>query len=183
MQESYGEGLATRTGPESRAAVREALTGGRAGQVFSRERSLLREADAVEGSGRPHRGVDIARRPRVPRGQRPRACPDTPRARTGRARGRPTWMARRAASGSLSLHAKGLNLNHGRITGGQQTMRKIRPRRMGKPGCEHATAAFTVRKVSEAEFAPAEWADRFPEGSAPASTARTPRSSASAAGA
>ena len=27
MQESYGEGLATRTGPESCAAVREAVTG------------------------------------------------------------------------------------------------------------------------------------------------------------
>ena len=52
MQESYGEGLATRTGPESCAAVREALTGVRAGRVFSRERRLLRSADAVRRSGR-----------------------------------------------------------------------------------------------------------------------------------
>jgi hypothetical protein len=54
MQESYGEGLATHTGPESCAAVREALTGGRAGRVFSRERTRLRDADAVEEGGRPH---------------------------------------------------------------------------------------------------------------------------------
>ena len=57
MQESYGEGVATHTGPESCVAVREgrheALTGGRAGRVFSRERSL-RSADAVRRSGRPH---------------------------------------------------------------------------------------------------------------------------------
>ena len=54
MQESYGEGLATHTGPESCAAVREALTGGRAGRVLSRERTPLRDADAVEEGGRPH---------------------------------------------------------------------------------------------------------------------------------
>ncbi len=57
MQESYGEGLATHTGPESCVAVRkgggETLTGGRAGRVFSRER-FLRSADAVRRSGRPH---------------------------------------------------------------------------------------------------------------------------------
>ena len=60
MQESYGEGVATHTGPESCVAVREgrheALTGGRAGRVFSRERTLLRDADAVEEGGRPHPG-------------------------------------------------------------------------------------------------------------------------------
>src|SRR3989304_1260830 len=56
MQESYGEGLAAHTGPESCAAVREALTGVRAGRVFSRERTLLRDADAVEEGGRPHSG-------------------------------------------------------------------------------------------------------------------------------
>jgi hypothetical protein len=64
MQESYGEGLAARTGPESCAAVREALTGVRAGRVFSRERNLLRDADAVEEGGRPH----PARRQRKTRG-------------------------------------------------------------------------------------------------------------------
>ena len=60
MKESYGEGRATHTGPESCAAVREALTGVRAGRVWSRERTLLRDADAVEEGGRPH----AERRPR-----------------------------------------------------------------------------------------------------------------------
>ena len=58
MKKSYGEGLATHTGPESCGAVREgsdeALTGERAGRVFSRERISLRDADAVRRSGRPH---------------------------------------------------------------------------------------------------------------------------------
>jgi len=54
MKESYGEGLATHIGPESCAAVREALTGERAGRVFSREKRSLRDADAVGESGRPH---------------------------------------------------------------------------------------------------------------------------------
>src|SRR5712691_1034046 len=57
MKESYGEGPATHTGPESCVAGREGggetLTGGRAGRVFSRE-SLLRSADAVRRGGRPH---------------------------------------------------------------------------------------------------------------------------------
>jgi len=57
MKESYGEGVATHTGPESCAGVREggreALTGGGAGRVFSRERTSLRDADAVEEGGRP----------------------------------------------------------------------------------------------------------------------------------
>ena len=58
MKESYVEGPATHSGPESCAAAREgrgeALTGVRAGRVLSREISLLRGADAVRRSGRPH---------------------------------------------------------------------------------------------------------------------------------
>jgi RNA-directed DNA polymerase len=58
MKESYGEGLATHTGPESCGAACEggveALTGVRAGRVFSRERTFLRGADAVRRSGRLH---------------------------------------------------------------------------------------------------------------------------------
>jgi hypothetical protein len=58
MKESYGEGLATHTDPESCGAAceggDEALTGARAGQVFSRESAFLRGADAVRRSGRPH---------------------------------------------------------------------------------------------------------------------------------
>ena len=59
MKESYAEGIATHSGPESCGASRkgsgEALTGVRAGRVFSRERKLLRDADAVGESGRLHR--------------------------------------------------------------------------------------------------------------------------------
>ena len=58
MKESYGEGLATHTDPESCGAACEggveALTGARAGRVFSRERHFLRGADAVRRSGRLH---------------------------------------------------------------------------------------------------------------------------------
>jgi hypothetical protein len=58
MKESYGEGLATHTGLKSCGDVRkggaEASTEVRAGQVFSRETTLLRGADAVGTSGRPH---------------------------------------------------------------------------------------------------------------------------------
>lgn len=58
MQESYAKGIAARSGPESCVVARkgngEALTGGRAGRVLSRERENLRGADAVRRSGRPH---------------------------------------------------------------------------------------------------------------------------------
>src|SRR5712692_8160541 len=58
MKESHGEGVATHTGPESCEGVRkderEALTGEGAGRVFSRERTILRDADAVEEGGRSH---------------------------------------------------------------------------------------------------------------------------------
>ena len=58
MKESYGEGVASHIDPESCGAAREgsaeALTGVRAGQVFSRERDFLRGADAVRRSGRRH---------------------------------------------------------------------------------------------------------------------------------
>jgi RNA-directed DNA polymerase len=58
MKESYGEGVASHTDPEScgvacKGGV-EALTGARAGQIFSRERTSLRGADAVRRSGRQH---------------------------------------------------------------------------------------------------------------------------------
>jgi hypothetical protein len=79
MKVSYVEGIASHNGPESCVGVRkddgEALTGVRAGRVLSREihallrkRQVLRDADAVEVSGRPHRvhrprkvGLDPAR--------------------------------------------------------------------------------------------------------------------------
>src|SRR6267378_3569136 len=59
MKKSYESGVATHIGPESCGAARkggvEALTGERAGRVFSRVRNSLRDADAVGESGRPHR--------------------------------------------------------------------------------------------------------------------------------
>ena len=58
MKESYGEGLATHTGPESCGFVCkggvEALTGVRAGRVLSREIHGLQAADAVGSGGRQH---------------------------------------------------------------------------------------------------------------------------------
>jgi len=65
MQKSYESGLATHIGPESCGAVRkssvEALTGERAGRVFSRVRNSLRDADAVGESGRSQSGAPISR--------------------------------------------------------------------------------------------------------------------------
>ncbi|SRR6266498_204448 len=63
MQESYRKGVATHSGPESCVVVRkdggEALTGGSAGRVLSREidapsrkRRVVPGADAVETGGR-----------------------------------------------------------------------------------------------------------------------------------
>ena len=56
MKESYGEGVASHTDPESCGAALEdrveALTGARADRVFSRERTSLRGAEAGTGCGR-----------------------------------------------------------------------------------------------------------------------------------
>src|SRR5215469_5479603 len=58
MKESYECEIATHIGPESCGAAREggveALTGERAGRVYSRERTFLRDGDAVGESGRLH---------------------------------------------------------------------------------------------------------------------------------
>jgi len=70
MKKSYDEGLATHIGPESCATAckgsGEALTGVRAGRVFSRESDMLRGADAVRECGRPHpvhRNREVRRSP------------------------------------------------------------------------------------------------------------------------
>jgi len=58
MKKSYECELATHIGPEScrvaRKSSAEALTGERAGRVFSRVSNFLRDADAVRRSGRRH---------------------------------------------------------------------------------------------------------------------------------
>jgi RNA-directed DNA polymerase len=88
MKESYIEGLAPHDGPESCAGIREgageALTGGSAGRVLSREirysraPTLLSEAEGTTDRGnRASSGTAL-------RGRRPLACVDTPCARTGR---------------------------------------------------------------------------------------------------
>ena len=80
MEVSYGEGPATHTGPESCAAVREALTGERAGRVYSRESRLLRDADAVGGSRRPHPERRYRQARRSPaRSETPSMCGHTSR--------------------------------------------------------------------------------------------------------
>jgi hypothetical protein len=82
MKVSYVEGIANHNGPESCGAAREggveALTGERTGRVLSREihaplrkRQVLRDADAVEESGRQHR---VHRHRKV--------CPDLARSET-----------------------------------------------------------------------------------------------------
>jgi RNA-directed DNA polymerase len=88
MQESYGEGVAIHTGPElcgvSREAGHEALVGVRAGRVLSPEISqsgVPTLSPCAEGNTASSASASWTR---TPRGQRPRACTDTPRTRTGR---------------------------------------------------------------------------------------------------
>ena len=70
MKESYVEGLAAHSGPESCVVAREgrgeALTGERAGRVLSRERNTLRYADAVGEGGRLRPGHRYREMPRNP---------------------------------------------------------------------------------------------------------------------
>jgi len=58
MKESYGEDLASHTDLESCAVAREggceASTGARTGGLLSREIMMIRGADVVSVSGRPH---------------------------------------------------------------------------------------------------------------------------------
>ena len=65
MQKSYESGLATHIGPESCGAACkggvEALTGERAGRVFSRVRNFLRDADAVRRKRKAPSGAPISR--------------------------------------------------------------------------------------------------------------------------
>ena len=59
MKELHTEGVATHGDPESCVAAceggREALAGARAGRVIEPRNPLVRGADAVDRSGRPHR--------------------------------------------------------------------------------------------------------------------------------
>ena len=82
MRVSYGEGLASHTGPESCGGLREesveALTGVRAGWVSSLEMCLIRSADGFRPSeGNMGRLVN-ARGGSAPRGPRPHARTQAP---------------------------------------------------------------------------------------------------------
>ena len=84
MKESYVEGLAAHSGPESCVVARkgrgEALTGVRAGRVLSRESKSLRGADAVRRRGRLHPRHRRCEMPRNPaRSQTPRMHGNTSR--------------------------------------------------------------------------------------------------------
>ena len=103
MKEPYGEGLASHTDPEScmvsREAGREALTGAHAGGVLSREMTGNQDADAVYSAGRQHWWARYRERSLDLRGQRPPACMEPPRARTGRPYQCPTRSWERAGRG------------------------------------------------------------------------------------
>ena len=94
MKESYGEGVAIHTGPESCGNVSnvmaEALTGVRAGRVLSREILLKSRVptswDVTEGT---IGCAAIARHSRTLRGRRPCARTETPLTGTGRSHVRP----------------------------------------------------------------------------------------------
>ena len=94
MKESYGEGVANHTGPESCVANRkvgiEALTGEIAGQGIE-PRNILDSGTPTpwcQAEGNIRRIVN-ARCNGVPRGRRPWARKDTSRTGTGRSRVRP----------------------------------------------------------------------------------------------
>jgi len=95
---SHSEGLANHTVPESwlftRKGLWQALTGAGMGWVLSREISYIGVPTAflcTEGNtGR----IAMARGVRTPRGQRPHARTEAPRAEPGRSRRRPWPVAK-----------------------------------------------------------------------------------------
>jgi hypothetical protein len=102
MRESYSEGLASRTGPEScvgsRKAEHAALTGAHAGGVLSREILRNQSADGVSTGGRQHREIQREHHSDSARSETP-ACMETPRPRTGRPCQRPTRSRERGGRG------------------------------------------------------------------------------------
>jgi hypothetical protein len=94
MRESHTEGVATHSGPEPCVGVREgageASVGVRAGWAIEPRNQRFVGADAVVVGGRQHRWPRYREWPADPRGRRTCACTESPRARTGRSRGRPS---------------------------------------------------------------------------------------------
>jgi hypothetical protein len=98
MRESHREGLAIHPDPEScvagRKATTEALTGAHAGWVLSCE-IIATGVPTSFSKAEGHTGGDaIASHRPTPRSLRPRACMETPRARTGRPHRLPLRMVR-----------------------------------------------------------------------------------------
>ena len=107
MEESYGEGVASHTGPElcgvSREAAFEALVGVHAGRVLSPEISesgVPTLSPCAEGNTLSSKSASWTG---TPRGRRPRACMETPRTRTGRSQ---TSVSTREAGGQRSEKSK-----------------------------------------------------------------------------
>ena len=107
MQESYEKGVANHLGPEpcgaSRKAGDEALVGVRAGRALSPEISqsgVLTLSPCAEGNTVSSKSASWTR---TPRGQRPRACTETPRTRTGRSQ---ASVSTREAGGERSGKSK-----------------------------------------------------------------------------
>ena len=90
MKESYSEGIAHHTGPESCVGTREgageALTGECAGRVSNCETSItIVSADVLGRVRKATSGWPVsARSVRAPRSRRPRARTEAPRTGTGR---------------------------------------------------------------------------------------------------
>ena len=102
MKESYGEGPASHTDPESCDVVREghgeALTGALAGSVLSREILKVWGADAVGTCGRQHAQARQGESLSDPTRSETRACKETHHAGAGRSRLRPGEMVTRSAT-------------------------------------------------------------------------------------
>ena len=100
MKESYVEGLASYGGPEScvhiREGVGEALAREKAGRVLSCEIIATGVPTSFIMAEGNTGGGAIASTRRTPRSLRPRACMETPRARSGRLYQRPTGNDERA---------------------------------------------------------------------------------------
>jgi len=103
MREPDTEGVATHSGPESCAVIREgggeALTGVCAGTVLSREINRTRVPTSFHQAEGNTVDAASARRSSTRRGRRPVARTEPSCARTGRSHGRLPSMERQDASG------------------------------------------------------------------------------------
>src|SRR5215469_9509262 len=94
MRELYIEGVATHDDPEPCVSVREgvgeASVGAYGGRAIEPRKNLGSGCRRFQIGGRQHRSQRYASCWRTPRGRRTRASVESPCARTGRSRARPT---------------------------------------------------------------------------------------------